>query len=344
MFRFAPHDTRRNPAMKRAGIILFQFLVTAAGLWYVFHDPQRRAEIAEALRHTKLSWVLLGWICYSVVEVMATVRWQILLRIQGIRLGWFRVGAMVMIGLFFNQFLPGGVGGDAMRIYFMFKQTPRKKIRATLSIAMDRLLGLLAILFLAGMSFFLRFNWLTRQGGAPLHIEYLTFVLLSAGVMFVVFLFWLVNSGLLHRLPKGIPLRKVIIHLGEALLRYRKHLWAMAFAFLVTVVSHVAYYTSFYCAGQALRSPAGKTASLADILSIMPLVNTITSVPISLGGAGVRETLFQELLGNLAHVPPAIAAFTASLGYLNQVSWGLVGALVFLASRKIISAKALKIF
>ena len=152
------------------------------------------------------------------------------------------------------------------------------------------------------------------------------------------------NSGLLHRLPKGIPLRKVIIHLGEALLRYRKHLWAMAFAFLVTVVSHVAYYTSFYCAGQALRSPAGKTASLADILSIMPLVNTITSVPISLGGAGVRETLFQELLGNLAHVPPAIAAFTASLGYLNQVSWGLVGALVFLASRKIISAKALKIF
>ena len=30
-----------HPAMKRAGIILFQFLVTAAGLWYVFHDPQR---------------------------------------------------------------------------------------------------------------------------------------------------------------------------------------------------------------------------------------------------------------------------------------------------------------
>jgi hypothetical protein len=46
--------------MKRAGIILFQLLVTVAGLWYVFHDPQRRAQIAGALRHADLRWVLLG--------------------------------------------------------------------------------------------------------------------------------------------------------------------------------------------------------------------------------------------------------------------------------------------
>ena len=55
--------------MKRVGIILPQLLVTAAGLWYVFHDPQRPPQIAEALRHASLSWVLLGSICYSVVEV-----------------------------------------------------------------------------------------------------------------------------------------------------------------------------------------------------------------------------------------------------------------------------------
>jgi uncharacterized membrane protein YbhN (UPF0104 family) len=67
----------------------------------------------DALRHASLSWVLLGWICYSVVEVLATVHWQILLRIQGIRIGWLQAGAIVIIGLFFNQFLPGGIGGDA---------------------------------------------------------------------------------------------------------------------------------------------------------------------------------------------------------------------------------------
>lgn len=69
---------------------------------------------------------------------------------------------------------------------------------------------------------------------------------------------------------------------------------AMALAFLITIASHVAYYMSFYCAGESLRSWTGHTATVADVLSIMPLVNTITSVPISIGGAGVRETLFQE--------------------------------------------------
>src|SRR5436305_15114127 len=69
--------------MKRVGILLLQLLVTAAGLWYVFHDPQKRAQIAVALKHADRIWLILGWLCYSVVEILATVRWQILLRIQG---------------------------------------------------------------------------------------------------------------------------------------------------------------------------------------------------------------------------------------------------------------------
>jgi hypothetical protein len=321
--------------MKRLGIILLQAVVTAAGLWYVFHDPQRRAQIIHALRHARLTWVLLGWLCYCGVEILGTMRWQILLRIQGIRLGWVRVGAMVIIGLFFNQFLPGGIGGDGMRLYYLFRQVPRKKVGATVSIAMDRFLGLLSILFLAGISLILRFRWLTGSETSR-DIVYLGLVMLAAGFVFVVALFGIVNCGLLKRLPRATPFREAAIQSGRALLRYRVHLTAMGLAFAITVASHVAYYVSFYCAGRSLRVPFGHAARLADILSIMPLVNTITSIPISIGGAGVRETLFQDLLGNLAHVPPAIAAFTASLGYANQISWALVGGAVFLLSGKIV--------
>ena len=326
----------RVDTLKHVGILLLQLIVTAAGLWYVFHDPQKREQIALALKQADRSWVLLGWLCYSVVEILATVRWQLLLRIQGIRLSWLRAGAIVMIGLFFNQFLPGGVGGDAMRLYFVFKLAPGRKIGATPSVAMDRVLGLLTLLFLAGMSLSLRFNALTRSSSS-LHIVYLALALLGASFVFVVLLFWLASAGLLSELPKVTPFRKVIIESGEALRRYRTHLVTMAFAFLITVAAHLAYYTSYYCAGESLHASAGHAASLADILSIMPLVDTIVSVPISLGGVGVRETLFQELLGNLSHVPPALAAFTGSLGFMNQAAWGLVGAAIFLASQKIIS-------
>ena len=319
--------------MKRVGIVLLQLLVTGAGLWYVFHDPQKRAQIADALRQADRSWIIFGWLCYSLVEVLATVRWQMLLRVQGITLSWLRAFAIVMIALFFNMFLPGLVGGDAVRLYFVFKCAPRQKTRATLSVAMDRVLGMLSILFLAALIVTVRFRWLSRSS-ATLHIVYLVVALLGAGCVCVLLLFGAVHFGLLHRLPTRTPFRSVIAESGKALQIYGAHLGIMSIAFAITVVAHITYYLSFYCAAKSLHGAHTAALSLTDILSIMPLVNTVTALPISFGGVGVRETLFQELLGNLAHVPAAIAAISASLGFVIQASWGLLGGALFLVSYK----------
>jgi hypothetical protein len=48
-----------DSAMKRIGIMLLQLLVTGAGIWYVFYDPQKRAQIADALREADRNWVIL---------------------------------------------------------------------------------------------------------------------------------------------------------------------------------------------------------------------------------------------------------------------------------------------
>jgi len=58
---------------------------------------------------------------------------------------------MLVVGLFFNVFLPGLVGGDVVRFYYIFRLAPRKKLPGSLSIVMDRLLGLLAIVFLSAI-------------------------------------------------------------------------------------------------------------------------------------------------------------------------------------------------
>jgi hypothetical protein len=236
-----------------------------------------------------------------------------------------------MIGLFFNMFLPGLVGGDAMRLYFVFKCAPRQKTRAALSVAMDRILGMLSILFLAGLSVSVRFRWLSRSG-ATLHIVYLVLILLGIGCVCVLLLFEAVHFGLLRKLPKRMPFRAAITESGKALQLYGAHLGLMSIAFAITIVAHIVLYLTFYCAAESLQGTRSASLSVIDILSIMPLVNTVTALPISFGGVGVRETLFQELLGNLAHVPSAIAAVTASLGFVIQASWGLLGAAIYLVS------------
>jgi uncharacterized protein (TIRG00374 family) len=244
-----------------------------------------------------------------------------------------------MVGLFFNMFLPGLVGGDVMRLYFVFKQTRGRRTRATFSVAMDRLFGLLSIVFLAALSLSWRFDWL-KSSRATLHITELALGLLAGGFLFVMFLFCAAGFGWLNKLPKRLPFRETLIESGNALNLYAKHRAVMLIAFIITIVSHLAYYLSFYCAAQSLHTAAARTPSLADMLTIMPLVNTVTAVPISFGGVGVRETLFQELLGNLAHVPPAIAALAASLGFAIQASWSLLGAGAFFLSSKLSNARS----
>src|SRR6267143_452396 len=93
--------------LRRILLILLQVVVTTAAILYVFHDPGKRAEIGGALRRADKTWIALGCVCYACVEIAATVRWHLLLGIQQISLGWFRTGAIVIIGLFFNVFLPG---------------------------------------------------------------------------------------------------------------------------------------------------------------------------------------------------------------------------------------------
>ena len=105
---------------KRIGFTLLQLLVTAAGIYYVFYDPQKRAQIGHALRGADWHWLALSWIVYGAVEALATVRWQILLRVQGIIVSWVRAGMIVTVGLFFNMLLPGLVGGDAIRLGLLF--------------------------------------------------------------------------------------------------------------------------------------------------------------------------------------------------------------------------------
>ncbi len=315
--------------VKRLALLVLQLLVTAAGMTYVLHDPQKRAGIGRALREADWHWLLLGWVCYGMVEGLATVRWQLLLRVQGILLGWVKAGAIVVIGLFFNMFLPGLVGGDAMRLYFVFKEAPGKKARAVLSVAMDRLLGLISILLLALAVTVVRFHWLSRFQQTA-HITWLALILLGASSLLAIVLLGAAGLGLLNRLPARIPFRKSFIQAGAAVRLYATRPGVCLVALGLTIVAHFAYYLSYYCAARSLQTGAGMTPAVADFFSIMPLVNTITGVPISFGGVGVRETLFQKLLGDLAGMPLAAAALSASLGFAIQASWGALGGAAYL--------------
>ena len=170
--------------MKKTLLTIVQLAVTGGLLYWVFHDPAVRAGMAVAIRDADYRWIAGAILAYLIVELAAVVRWQILLRVQGINLGNARVGALFIIGMFYNQFLPGGTGGDIVKTYLLWKETPGKKPGALLAVLFDRMIGLIALIIITGVLIFLRYDWLTSTAATSPYV-WLVLAIFGSSVLFV---------------------------------------------------------------------------------------------------------------------------------------------------------------
>lgn len=314
--------------MKRFVTTALQVLVSAGLLWWIFHDPTKRAQMGAALAAANWLWFLPGLVCIGLVLALQTQRWTWLLRAVDIHLPWTRALRLNLIGMFFNLFLLGATGGDVVRIYYAMREARGDKAGAFLSIALERVIGLLALAFVSAVVVAIQWPELMRSPAA--RVSVLTIgLILGASVAVVVAGATVAALRLEHRLPARMPLRRAIIDLAAATQRYAQAPGALVAAFLISIPSHLLLFATFYFAARALSAGL----SLVDIVTVMPIVNVITSLPISLGGVGFREQLFQSLLGSLHATPAALAVLIGSCGYLMMVVWSVVGGVVYIFYR-----------
>ena len=141
--------------------------------------------------------------------------------------------------------------------------------------------------------------------------------------------FVITGLDLLRKLPERLPGRARLVEMAAAY-----HLYARAWkpslgAFALSIGAHVAYFATFYCAARAFT----EAVSLKGLFIVMPVVNVIAALPISAAGVGVREGLFEQLLGNLYGVPGDIALLVSLTGFAIVVLWSALGGLIYLTYR-----------
>lgn len=314
--------------MKRAVITTIQILVTLGLLWLVFHDDEKRAAMVEALRKARLSWFVAGIGAYFLVEAFGALRWNILLRVQDIRISTRRTFGLFMIGVFFNLFLPGTVGGDVVKVFYLLKETPQRKTAAMLTVLMDRLIGMVALILISSVIIALRYPlFLARSDTRALLVA--TLAILGSAVVGIGFSFAITELGLVHKLPKHLPGHEKLVELSVAYKLYARAWKASLCGLGLSVLAHLAYFYTFYCAANSFTDKL----KFWDLATVMPAVNMITSMPISVSGVGVREKLFEDLLFGLYGIPPNVAVLTSLVGFMITVIWGAVGGLIYMAYR-----------
>ncbi|HXJ55550.1 MAG TPA: lysylphosphatidylglycerol synthase transmembrane domain-containing protein [Verrucomicrobiae bacterium] len=272
-----------------------------------------------------------GWLIVSLVLMAGTlflgvVRWRLVLEVQGLHLPFRRATEISLVAHFFNSFLLGSTGGDLMKAYYAARETHHKKTEAVVTVFVDRLVGLWAMLLFAGMMMLLNLRTLTSSRVATL-ASLLILGMLSVCSFLGVLAFrggvsrrWGGARAWLRRLPKGASLER---SLDSCRLFGRQRLF-LTRTLLISMALNVVCVLQWQVVGFGL----GVSIPPLTMLAIVPMVICIAALPITPSGLGVRETLFVNMLND---PKLATSALTLSLlAYGGSLFWSLVGGVVYL--------------
>ena len=297
-------------------------LVTLALYALVFYWTDASA-IASELGRARLEPIVVGVLLYMAGQAVSAWKWQILLHPVHLEVPYLRVLAFYFTGMFFNLFLPTIVGGDAVKAVLLARETGAPA-RATMSVFMERNVGLCALLIVAvgaaemappvelfGMSLRV-LPWLLAAGYAAANV-----VLMSPVVYRAV-----------DRAVAATPLARVrhrADSLYQAIVPYKRApgriLAAVGLSFIFQgIVIAVVFLNA---RALALDVP------LAAVAVFVPLVSLAGMVPVSVNGLGVREALYILLFGRIG--VPVETAVSLALLYLAVTSMAsLPGGLAYL--------------
>jgi glycosyltransferase 2 family protein len=135
----------------------------------------------------------------------------------------------------------------------------------------------------------------------------------------------------LQRLPKYNTLKRMV----DAYRQYGSHPAVLLNTILLSFVVHVASMVSIWFIGIGLGIVTSH--GMVDYLLYLPIINSVTAIPISISGFGVRELMYAKMFGAVG-VAGATAVALSLLGYLASLFWSLVGAIFYLTHRKEVSA------
>ncbi len=314
-------------APRRVALTALKVAVSALALALVVSRIDR-AELARLLSGIDRATLALAVACLALSNVLASVQWHRLLRAAGARPAWPEALRVYFVGLFFNNFLPANIGGDAVKVYDVARggDDVYDVLAATL---LDRVIGIAALAALATVCA----TGLALSGAARPYAVYAALFALGCGAAACLYR---------YRAP-GVWLRRVlagrlwgagdrVVGLLDALGRFRgRHRLVgglVAFSLLVQglrIATHVLM-------ASALGIPL-PGATVARFFVIVPVLAVAMIPPVTINGLGVREGLGVVLFAE-AGLGRADAFAVEFLTWVASVAVSLAGWPLFVARRR----------
>jgi uncharacterized membrane protein YbhN (UPF0104 family) len=241
-----------KPKLKKQFVTAIKILVSAVLIGIVFRKLDW-TEIRLLLKTANPLFFSIAVLLFLGSQLVSIFRFNLFIRKVGVRLSFEANSKLYLLGMFYNFFLPGGVGGDAYKAYTLSKshEKPLKSIGQVVFV--DRFLGIVAIGFIiCFLALFLKFP-----------IPYYLNILFFMGGIIVIFIVLKFLIRLMHTHKKRI-------YLG----------------FFYSVCVQLLQCICILCILKSFNVEGKETAYI-----LMFLVSSVLSV-ISFAGLGIREAVF----------------------------------------------------
>jgi len=132
--------------------VLIKLAITVAALWYVFSRLDLQ-QVLGVIAQSKLLPLIAALILFVLSKMISSFRLNKFLASTGIRISERTNLKLYLLGMYYNLFLPGGIGGDGYKIYLLNRKYEVSTRKIFWAVMMDRIIGLVALFCLAVLLF-----------------------------------------------------------------------------------------------------------------------------------------------------------------------------------------------
>lgn len=294
-------DTKNRQKSKRIFTILRICVAIAAVIFVIVICYRDREDLKTTFSKLSPAIFLLALLIFMFANSIIALRWYTLLKAQHIEIPFTAALKIHFLGLFYNNIMISSVGGDMLRIWYIVQHT-HKRLEASLSVFVDRIIGLSTMVLMA-LGFYFLFpvdNITTQAADASTDTEktksaggLMSMIsehkMLIIGVITAIFALLII----LMLIPK--TRRFIISHLVNmashhkrvktTIVLYCTKPLTIIFAMFLTFCAQSTVVVGFWLIGQSMD--IGAPAKYYFVF--FPIAWVIGALPISIGGLGVQE-------------------------------------------------------
>lgn len=314
------------PKRKDLRILVLKLIFSFAILVFLLIREVRIKDIPQALKDIDIFWLVLSFSLHALGLLISAYRWQILIRAQGDDVPLTFLAKSYLVGNFFNLFLPTRFGGDVVRIWDGSRWS-RSLLKSSAIVIVERFTGVIILLTFA---FVVSLSRLDVAKSLP--IIWISLLVGFLGLL-LAFLFF---TPLVQRLLEKIPGKGMLEKFKSKIQEFRRVVFvyknkkrafflALFWAFLlqVNVILH------YYLAGKAFHLEI----PLLDYFIFIPIILLILTIPVTIGGLGLREVLFIQIFATYGIAGHVAFSFSMIVDFVFTLIIGLIGGIIFV-SRK----------